>query len=54
MKVLGIILAGGRGEYLSSLTQVRTSAALPVFGKYRSIDFTLSNMINAGVSKVGI
>jgi glucose-1-phosphate adenylyltransferase len=54
MKVLGIILAGGRGEYLGPLTQVRTSAALPVFGKYRSIDFTLSNMVNAGISKVGI
>lgn len=54
MKVLGIILAGGRGEYLGPLTQVRTSAALPVFGKYRSIDFTLSNMVNSGISKVGI
>ncbi|HQC14380.1 MAG TPA: glucose-1-phosphate adenylyltransferase subunit GlgD, partial [Mesotoga prima] len=54
MKVLGIILAGGRGEYLTPLTQVRASAALPVYGKYRSIDFTLSNMVNAGISKVGI
>ncbi|AKI97306.1 glucose-1-phosphate adenylyltransferase subunit GlgD [Kosmotoga pacifica] len=54
MKVLGLVLAGGRGSKLRPLTNIRASAALPVFGKYRAIDFTLSNMVNAGISKVGI
>ncbi|MFO7882571.1 MAG: glucose-1-phosphate adenylyltransferase subunit GlgD [Kosmotogaceae bacterium] len=54
MKVLGLVLAGARGGCLEPLTNVRTIAAIPVFGKYRSIDFTLSNMVNAGISKVGI
>ncbi len=54
MKVLGLVLAGARGGCLEPLTKVRTIAAIPVFGKYRSIDFTLSNMVNAGISKVGI
>lgn len=54
MKVLGIILAEERGKHLGPLTRVRASAALPVFGKYRAIDFTLSNMVNAGISKIGI
>ena len=54
MKVLGIILAEERGKLLGPFTQGRASAALPVFGKYRAIDFTLSNMVNAGISKIGI
>ncbi|OAA30965.1 glucose-1-phosphate adenylyltransferase [Kosmotoga arenicorallina S304] len=54
MKVLGLVLAGGRGENLRPFTDIRASAALPIFGKYRAIDFTLSNMVNAGISKVGI
>ncbi len=54
MKVLGLILAGGAGENLGPLVSKRASAALPVFGKYRAIDFTLSNMVNAGVRKVGV
>lgn len=54
MKVLGLVLAGGRGANLRPFTDIRASAALPIFGKYRAIDFTLSNMVNAGISKVGI
>ncbi|HDG62138.1 MAG TPA: glucose-1-phosphate adenylyltransferase subunit GlgD, partial [Thermotoga sp.] len=54
MKVLGLILAGGRGEALWPLTKVRASAAIPIFGKYRAIDFTLSNMVNSGIYKVGV
>ena len=54
LKVLGLILAGARGGCLEPLTKVRTIAAVPVYGKYRAIDFSLSNMVNAGISKVGI
>ena len=54
MKVLGLILAGGRGENLGVLVKKRASAAMPVFGKYRAIDFTLSNMVNSGIVKVGV
>ncbi|AJG40570.1 glucose-1-phosphate adenylyltransferase [Thermotoga sp. RQ7] len=54
MRVLGLILAGGKSDRLWPLTKVRASAAVPVFGKYRAIDFTLSNMVNSGIRKVGI
>jgi len=54
MRVLGLILAGGKSDKLWPLTKVRASAAIPVFGKYRAIDFTLSNMVNSGIKKVGI
>jgi len=54
MKVLGLILSGSSHDNLEKLTIKRTSSAVPVFGKYRAIDFTLSNMVNSGISKVGI
>ncbi|MDK2945392.1 glucose-1-phosphate adenylyltransferase subunit GlgD [Geotoga petraea] len=54
MKVLGLILSGSSHDNLDKLTIKRTSSAVPVFGKYRAIDFTLSNMVNSGISKVGI
>ncbi|SHH30205.1 glucose-1-phosphate adenylyltransferase subunit GlgD [Thermosipho atlanticus] len=54
MKVLGLILAGGKSERLGKLVYKRASAALPIAGKYRAIDFTLSNMVNSGIIKVGV
>lgn len=54
MKVIGFILSGSAEDNLGSLTAKRTSAAVPVFGKYRAIDFTLSNMVNSGITKVGV
>ena len=54
MKVLGLILAGDKGKALNKLTRKRASAAMPVGGKYRAIDFTLSNMVRSGVRKVGV
>ncbi len=54
MKVLGIIFAGGRGETLGLLTTKRASAAVPIAGKYRAIDFTLSNMVHSGLIKMGV
>jgi len=47
IEVLGMILAGGRGERLLPLTQDRTKPAVPFGGAYRIIDFVLSNFINS-------
>jgi len=49
-----MILAGGAGSRLSVLTQKRTKPAVPFAGKYRIIDFTLSNCVNSGIFAVGI
>ena len=54
LKVLGLILAGEKGKGLGKLTSKRASAAVPVGGKYRAIDFTLSNMVRSGIKKVGV
>lgn len=48
-EVVTVILAGGQARGLSSLTQKRTVAAVPFGGKYRIIDFTLSNCVNSGL-----
>jgi glucose-1-phosphate adenylyltransferase len=48
-RLLSIILAGGMGERLSILSQERAKPAVPFAGKYRIIDFTLSNCVNSGV-----
>ncbi|MFC1862088.1 glucose-1-phosphate adenylyltransferase subunit GlgD [Chloroflexota bacterium] len=53
-KVLAIILAGGRGERLSILAQERAKPAIPFAGKYRIIDFTLSNCVNSGIFNVAV
>ncbi len=47
-----LILAGGRGERLYPLTKTRAKPAVPFGGSYRVIDFTLSNCLNSGVSRV--
>jgi len=54
IKVLAMILAGGHGTRLSVLTQKRAKPAVPFAGKYRIIDFTLSNCVNSGIYDVGI
>ena len=46
--VIAVILAGGEGERLSILSSVRAKPAVPFGGKYRIIDFTLSNCVNSG------
>ena len=50
--VMAVILAGGEGERLSILSSVRAKPAVPFGGKYRIIDFTLSNCVNSGVDDV--
>jgi glucose-1-phosphate adenylyltransferase len=52
MYVLGIVLAGGRGERLFPLTQHRAKPAVPFGGRYRIIDFVLSNFVNSGVISI--
>jgi glucose-1-phosphate adenylyltransferase len=53
-KVLAVILAGGQGERLSLLSQKRAKPAVPFAGKYRIIDFTLSNCVNSGITNVAV
>ena len=54
MRVLGIVLAGGKGTRLSPLTRERAKPAVPFGGKYRIVDFVLSNFINSGIYSVYI
>ena len=51
---LGLILADDRKLHLSELTRLRAFAAVPFAGRYRLIDFPLSNMVNSGITRVGI
>lgn len=51
-KVLAIVMAGGLGERLKPLTLERAKAAVPFGGKFRLIDFTLSNCLNSGVRQI--
>lgn len=50
--ILAIILAGGAGERLQPLTKERSKGAVPFAGKFRIIDFTLSNCINSEVRQI--
>jgi glucose-1-phosphate adenylyltransferase len=49
---LAVVLAGGEGERLSLLSGVRAKPAVPFAGKFRIIDFTLSNCVNSGLTNV--
>lgn len=52
--VVAIILAGGVGERLGNLARERVKPAIPFAGKYRIIDFTLSNCVNSGIYNVAV
>lgn len=52
--VLGIINAIDNEQNLMELTENRTLAAVPTGGRYRLIDFPLSNMVNAGIKSIGL
>jgi len=54
MKTRAVILAGGEGSRLGVLTAKRAKPAVPFAGKYRIIDFTLSNCVNSGIFDVMI
>ncbi len=49
-----IIMGGGTGERLQPLTRVRSKPAVPFGGKFRLIDFTLSNCINSGIRQISV
>ncbi|MEG2174144.1 MAG: glucose-1-phosphate adenylyltransferase [Oscillospiraceae bacterium] len=51
---LAMLLAGGQGSRLYALTQNLAKPAVPYGGKYRIIDFTLSNCVNSGIDTVGV
>jgi glucose-1-phosphate adenylyltransferase len=52
LRVLGIVLAGGKGTRLFPLTRERAKPAVPFGGKYRIIDFVLSNFVNSGIHSI--
>ena len=51
---LAVIMAGGRGERLKALTQHRCKPATPFGGKFRIIDFVLSNCVNSGIRQIAV
>jgi glucose-1-phosphate adenylyltransferase len=53
-QVLTLVLAGGKSDALLALGRIRTASALPYGGKYRVIDFTLSNCVHSGLTRIGI
>jgi len=53
-RVLSIVLAGGEGKRLMPLTEDRAKPAVPFGGSYRLIDFALSNLVNAGYTRIAV
>lgn len=53
-QAFAFVLAGGRGSRLMQLTAERAKPAVPFGGKFRIIDFTLSNCVNSGVRRIGV
>ncbi len=53
-KVVALIMAGGEGTRLSVLSEQRAKPSVPFAGKYRVIDFTLSNCVNSGIYNVAV
>src|SRR5438045_3080765 len=53
-QTLALVLAGGRGSRLGALTDSRAKPAVPFGGKFRIIDFALSNCLNSGIRRIGI
>ncbi len=54
MRTIAMILAGGEGTRLTVLSEERAKPAVPFAGKFRIIDFTLSNCVNSGIYTVGV
>lgn len=53
-ETIALVLAGGRGSRLHELTDWRAKPAVPFGGKFRIIDFPLSNCVNSGIRRIGI
>lgn len=54
MNILAMVLAGGEGTRLWPLTQERAKPAVPFAGRYRIIDFVLSNLVNSGIQRIKV
>lgn len=54
MKTVAMLLAGGEGSRLTVLSEQRAKPAVPFAGKFRIIDFTLSNCVHSGIGTVGV
>ena len=54
MNALGLVFSNIHDNSIPELTQERTMGSIPFCGRYRLVDFTLSNMVNSGVTKVGV
>jgi glucose-1-phosphate adenylyltransferase len=53
-ETLALVLAGGRGSRLQKLTEWRAKPAVPFGGKFRIVDFVLSNCVNSGIRRIGV
>jgi glucose-1-phosphate adenylyltransferase len=53
-RILAVVLAGGEGRRLMPLTIDRAKPAVPIGGRYRLIDFVLSNLVNSGILKIKV
>ncbi len=53
-QTLALVMAGGRGSRLYELTDWRAKPAVPFGGKFRIIDFPLSNCVNSGIRRIGV
>src|SRR5512134_2066374 len=51
-KILAFVLAGGKGERLAPLTSFRSKPSVPFGGRYRIVDFVLSNLINSRIYSI--
>ena len=51
-RVVALVLAGGQGDRLSGLSEERAKPAVIFGGRYRIIDFALSNIVNSGITRV--
>jgi glucose-1-phosphate adenylyltransferase len=51
-RILAFVLAGGRGERLAPLTDLRTKPSVPFGGRYRIVDFVLSNLVNSHIYSI--
>ncbi len=52
--VLSVVLAGGEGKRLWPLTADRAKPAVPIGGRYRLVDFVLSNLVNSGLTRIKV
>src|SRR5258705_4174491 len=52
LRVLAFVLAGGKGTRLYPLTRERAKPAVPFGGRYRIVDFVLSNLVNSGIFSI--